>query len=151
MYSKVAVDLIKKWEGFRAKPYYCSAGVATIGYGTTVYPSGERVNITDRAISVEMATNCLTWHIDRKVNNPLLRLINREKLTQNQYDALVSFVYNVGIGAFEKSTLRRLILENPNNPDIEQEFLKWCKAKGKRVEGLYSRRVDEAELYFSTS
>ena len=148
MYSKNAVDIIKKWEGFRAKPYYCSAGVPTIGYGTTTYPTGEKVKITDRAINVATATTYLTYHIDRKVNNPLLKLIDRNKLNQNQYDALVCFVYNIGIGAFEKSTLRRMINENPKNPEIEGEFLKWCHAKGKIIDGLRNRRAEESALYF---
>lgn len=150
MYSDKAVELIKFFEGFRAKPYYCSAGVATIGYGTTVYPSGENVRITDGAISGKMATDFLKYHIDKYVNEPLIKIVDMDKLNQNQYDALVSFCYNVGIGAFKASTLCKVILANPNDFDaIEVQFMRWNKAKGKELEGLTNRRRKEFLLYSS--
>lgn len=61
MFSDKAVEIIKYFEGFRAKPYYCSAGVPTIGYGTTIYPTGEKVKITDKAINGLIATEILKW------------------------------------------------------------------------------------------
>jgi lysozyme len=73
-------------------------------------------------------------------------------LNQNQFDSCLSFIYNVGIGAFTKSTLRKKILLNPNDPTIKDEFMKWNKATvgGKLtvLKGLTRRRTAEAELYF---
>lgn len=150
MFSDKAVEIIKYFEGFRAKPYYCSAGVPTIGYGTTTYPTGEKVKITDKAINGLIASEILKWHIIEKVHKPLMKLIDRDKLNQNQYDSLVSFCYNVGIGAFKGSTLRKVILEDPNNFDaIEVQFMRWNKAGGKVIDGLISRRKKEFLLYSS--
>lgn len=79
-----------------------------------------------------------------------MKLIDRDKLNQNQYDSLVSFCYNVGIGAFKGSTLRKVILEDPNNFDaIEVQFMRWNKAGGKVIDGLISRRKKEFLLYSS--
>ena len=69
-------------------------------------------------------------------------------LTQNQFDALVSFVYNLGGGAFNGSTLRKKVIANPDDPSIRNEFMKWVNAGGKRVQGLVNRRAAEADLYF---
>ena len=71
------------------------------------------------------------------------------RLAQCQFDALVSFVFNVGSGNFEKSTLRKKVLANPADRSIRDEFLKWIHANGKPLEGLRKRRKDESELYFS--
>ena len=112
-----------------AKPYVCSGGVNTIGYGTTVYPNGEKVQMTDRAISVNEAEAYLMHDIQsfgRRVDKLVLSNVN-----QNQFDALVSFAYNVGIGNLSKSTLLRKVNINPNDLTIESEFLKWNKAAGK--------------------
>jgi lysozyme len=69
-------------------------------------------------------------------------------VNQNQYDALVSFVFNLGIGAFRKSTLLKKIQANPNDPAIRAEFMKWVNAGGKPLKGLITRRAAEADLYF---
>lgn len=150
MFSDKAIEIIKSFEGFRAKPYYDSVGIPTIGYGTTIYPSGENVRITDGAISGKMATDFLKYHIDKYVNEPLIKIVDRDKLNQNQYDALVSFCYNVGIGAFKASTLCKVILANPNDFDaIEVQFMRWNKAGGKVIDGLINRRKKEFFLYSS--
>ena len=70
-------------------------------------------------------------------------------INQNQFDALVSFCYNLGVNAFEGSTLRRLINANPNDPNIPAQFERWDNAGGKQLPGLYTRRVKEAQLYVS--
>ena len=129
-----------------AKPYVCSGGVNTIGYGTTIYPNGKKVQMTDRAISVNEAEAYLMHDIQffgRRVDKIVLSNVN-----QNQFDALVSFAYNVGIGNLTKSTLLRKVNMNPNDLTISNEFLKWNKAGGKVLNGLTRRRKAEATLYF---
>jgi lysozyme len=70
-------------------------------------------------------------------------------LNQNQFDALLSFIYNVGIGAFNRSQLKKLIVANPNDEAIREQFMRWKKAGGKESQGLINRRKDEANLYFN--
>ena len=144
--SSKCVKLIAEFEGFMAKPYVCSGGVNTIGYGTTIYPNGKKVQMTDRAISVNEAEAYLMHDIQffgRRVDKIVLSNVN-----QNQFDALVSFAYNVGIGNLTKSTLLRKVNMNPNDLTISNEFLKWNKAGSKVLNGLTRRRKAEATLYF---
>lgn len=150
MFSDKAIEIIKSFEGFRAKPYYDSVGIPTIGYGTTIYPTGEEVKITDSPVNGAIAHELLKYHVIEKVHKPLMKLIDRDKLNQNQYDSLVSFCYNVGIGAFKGSTLRKVILANQNDFDaIEVQFMRWNKAGGKVIDGLINRRKKEFFLYSS--
>ncbi|MFJ1431362.1 lysozyme [Capnocytophaga canimorsus] len=143
--SQQGIDLIKKWEGFRSSPYLDAAKVPTIGYGTTFYPNGKKVTMRDKSITEQEAEAYL-----RAVIAQFERVVNRlvtSKINQNQFDALVSFVYNVGSGNFQKSTLLKLVNENPNHPDIGNWFLKYNKASGRELKGLTNRRNDEATLY----
>lgn len=76
-------------------------------------------------------------------------MLGTKTITQNQYNALVSFAYNLGSAALKSSTLMKKVLANPNDPTIEKEFNKWVNAGGKRVQGLVERRDDEVKMYFS--
>ena len=144
--SSDAIDLICKYEGFRARPYMDPVGIPTIGYGTTVYPDGNDVTMKDRPVSELQARCYLLGHVMRDVNS-IMRLVEVD-IQQRQLDALVSFVYNVGIGAFERSTLLRKLNRDPNDPSIEYEFSRWVLAGGRKLRGLVKRRDEEADLYF---
>jgi lysozyme len=144
--GKNGIELIKKYEGFRSKPYLCPADVPTIGYGATYYENGNKVKLTDAPISEARAQELLAnmlGHYEDGVNRYVQREIN-----QNQFDALVSFTYNLGVGALQKSTLLKRVNANPCDPDIAVQFKKWVKAGGKTLLGLVKRRTEEAELYF---
>lgn len=138
--SDKGVDLIKEHEGFRAKAYRCPAGVWTIGYGHTkdVRP-GQMITREEGEIFLRE---------DLKIAE---NAVNREcsGLNQNQFDALVSFVFNCGEGNFKRSTLLKCVKANPRNPNIRYEFSKWVKSKGVSLPGLIRRRREEADLYFS--
>ena len=141
------IELIKKYEGFRSEPYKCPADVPTIGYGATYYPNGAKVSLSDPSISKEYAEKLLkemlkTYEVgvDRYV---------KANINVNQFDALVSFSYNLGLGALQKSTLLKKININPSDPQISNEFKKWVRAGGVVLKGLERRRKEEAELYFS--
>ena len=140
--SQKAIDIIKKWEGYRDIAYQCSAGRWTIGYGSTIYEDGVRVKEGDSISRIE-AEELLMWELTRKSK------MIKAYMTQNQFDALCSFSYNVGIGALLDSTLYRKVRLNHNDPSIRAEFMRWNRAKGKVVDGLTNRRKDEADLYFS--
>ena len=145
--SLKGVELIKKYEGFRSKPYKCEAGVATIGYGATYYPNGQKVKLTDPAIDEKHASILLEAML-----NPYEKAVDsycRDDINQNQFDALVSFAYNLGNSALKSSTLLKKANANPNDKTIRNEFLKWVNSDGKRLKGLVIRRTDEADLYFT--
>lgn len=141
------LNLIKKKEGFVSIPYKCQAGVPTIGYGSTYYDNGKKVTMSDPGITEEQATKLLSNTIkgfEKAVNTYVTSDIN-----QNQFDALVSFTYNVGPDQFRKSTMLKYININPNDPNIALEFAKWVKVKGNVSKGLVKRRAEESKLYFS--
>ena len=147
--NKKGLDLITSFEGFSHKPYLCPAGVPTIGYGTTVYPSGKRVTLRDPAITRQQGLEYKMSDI-RKIEGDLILALD-VKLSENRYSALVSFVYNLGITAFRRSTLRKTINAAPGAPGIRDEFMKWNKAGGKVLNGLVARRKAEADLYFDAN
>jgi lysozyme len=142
--SKSGLVIIKQYEGFSANPYICPAGKITIGYGHTIltgekFPSG--------GISDKIAESLLKQDVaiaERAINRLVII-----KLLQNQFDALVSFVYNIGGKAFGKSTLLRLINENKQEM-AAAEFSKWIFAGGVVQNGLIRRRTEEKSLFIGT-
>lgn len=146
--GKKGLELIKKYEGFYPKPYKDPIGIPTIGYGFTYYlPDRRKVTMQDRPLTEHQAS-CMLQEILKGYEKDVLRLV-KVKLTQNQFDALVSFTFNLGATNLSKSTLLRKLNVNPNDPTIAIEFLKWNKAGGKVFNGLTKRRKEESELYFS--
>lgn len=135
------IALIKRFEGFEERAYLCPAGVWTIGHGHT---SGvhERQTCTR-----EQAERWLREDL-KSAENAVNTLEPSRPLRQNEFDALVSFVYNLGAGNFMKSTLRMKVCANPDNPTIRDEFRKWVYAGGHVLPGLVARREAEAGLYF---
>ena len=148
MISKKCIDLVKDFEGFSAKAYPDPATGAepiTIGYGSTRYADGSKVKMGDVVTNLE-AQRLLLLDLERRYN--AIKNWLPYNINQNQIDAVVSFAYNCGIGAFEKSTLRKKIWANPNDPAIKDEFMKWVRAGGKIMKGLQRRRSAEVKLYF---
>ena len=141
--SQNCIDLIKRFEGLRLNAYLDSVGVPTIGWGTTMYPDGSKPKIGDTIVSAQ-AEEYLMEDIKRRSAAMGVLPVN-----QNQFDALVCFCYNVGLGAFNKSTLRKKVIANSNDPDIRLQFRRWNKAGGQVLNGLTKRREAEADLYFS--
>lgn len=146
--SKKGLDLIKKYEGFYAKPYLDPVNIPTIGYGVIRYTDGTRVKMSDKALTEPQASNLLEQLINLTYAPAVNRLV-KSKINQNQFDALVSFTYNLGETNLSRSTLLRKINVNPNDPSIKDEFVKWNKAGGKVLNGLTKRRIDESKLYFA--
>ena len=145
--SQNCINLIKQFEGFRSKAYLDAVGVPTIGYGSTMWNDGKKVKLGE-TITLESAGVLLYWQV-----NKMCVILDTLTLNQNQYDALSSFIYNVGSGAFSKSTLYKKVKANPKDESIRNEFLKWNKGRvnGVLVElkGLTKRRLAESNLYFS--
>lgn len=145
--GKKGLDLIKRFEGLKLKPYLCSAGVPTIGYGNTFYEDGKKVTLNDSLITEQRASDLLSLTV--KTFEKHVDSFCRDDINQNQFDALVSFAYNLGPNSLKNSTLLKKVNANPNDPTIRDEFMKWTKAGGKVLKGLVERRKAEADLYFS--
>lgn len=137
--SEKGISLIKNFEGCRLEGYKCPAGVPTIGYGHTGSEVHVGMKITqseaDRLLKNDLIVHCN--NVSKLVNVPL---------NQNQFDALVSLEYNIGYGAFLKSTLLKLLNQKKYNEAAEQ-FLRWKYAGGKVLAGLERRRKAEKELF----
>lgn len=139
--GQLGINLIKSFEGLSLKAYLCPAGVLTIGYGHT----GSNV-MPGQIISEEQAENLLRIDLNRfevGVANSV-----SASITQNQFDALVSLSFNIGLGAFKNSTLLKLLNDNRPN-EAASQFLRWNKGGGKVLPGLTRRREAEMNLFLS--
>ena len=143
--SNKGLELIKEFEGFSSVAYLCSAKKATIGYGNTFWEDGTPVKIGDQ-ISKERAETLLKHVVDNF--SVAVEVDIKIEVTQNQFDAMVSLAYNIGLGAFKNSTLLRQ-LNRGNFVDASQEFLRWNKSNGKPLLGLTRRREREKLLFES--
>lgn len=144
--NKSGIGLIKTFEGCLLNAYLCPAKVWTIGYGSTQYLDGKPVKQGDK-ITQQQAEELLidTVNIFAEGVSKLIKV----ELNDNQFSALVSFAFNLGIGNLQKSALLKKVNENPNNHMIRTEFAKWNRAGGKVLNGLTRRRNAESQLYFS--
>ena len=138
--GKPGLDLIKRFEGFSSRSYICPAGHPTIGYGHLVRADES----FEEGVSKEEA-EALLRRDTASAERSVLRLIN-VPLTDGQFDALVSFTFNLGGGALQRSTLRRKINRKAHD-EVPAEFRRWVFAGGRRLKGLVRRREAEAVLY----
>lgn len=140
--SKDGLDLICRFEGFSPVIYICPAGYPTIGYGHLITEANKERFLD--GVDEDEALELLRSDVG-KAERAVLRLI-AVPLTQGQFDALVSFTFNLGSGALQRSTLRRKVnLEE--HDDVPTELMKWVWAGGRKLKGLVKRRVAEAMLY----
>lgn len=145
--SQNGKEFIMKHEGVRLKAYLCPAKVPTIGWGNTLYENSTKVKMGDE-ISLDKAKELFSAIIT-KFEKSVLSALKGGVVTQNQFDALVSFTYNLGAGNLNKSTLLKKVIAHHNDLTIRDEFMKWNKAGGKVLSGLTKRRAQEADLYFT--
>lgn len=136
--SQKGIDLIKKFEGCRLEAYRCPAGVWTIGYGHT--------KGVQNGLKITQAQAEEFLREDLKVYEQAVESCVKVPLSQNQFDALVSFCYNCGSGALKTSTLLRLLNEGKYKNAAEQ-FLRWNKVGGKVFAGLTRRREEERVIF----
>lgn len=144
--SQKGKDLIMQFEGCKLEAYQDSVGIWTIGYGNTFYEDGTPVKKGDiithnRAIEL---FNLIVKKFEVSVDELVISNVN-----QNQFDAMVSLAYNIGLGNFKTSSLLKMVNKSPNDTAIYLQFLRWNKAKGKVLEGLTRRRMAESNLYKS--
>lgn len=140
--TNYGLELIKKFESFKAQLYYCPANVLTIGYGHVVIDKKPFL----KGITKQEADKILLSDIYRAQKSILNQI--KVKLNNNQYDALVSFTFNVGGAALQRSTLRQQVNSNDHHL-VSNELKKWIWAGGRKLTGLIIRRQQEAILYES--
>lgn len=140
------LDLIKSFEGLKLKPYLCPAKVPTVGYGSTFYENDKKVKLTDPSITEQRASELLLDSL--RSFEKYVDSYCRDDINQNQFDALVSFCYNLGPANLKSSTLLKKANANPNDETIRDEFMKWTRSSGKILKGLVARRQAESDLYF---
>lgn len=139
--NAAGLEIIKSAEGLRLAAYRDSAGVPTIGYGHT---RGVKMG---RTCSREQAEAWL--HEDVAAAEEAVARLARRPLSSNQFSALVSFVYNVGAGAFGESTLLRLLNAGAANTEVADQLERWVHAGGKPLRGLVTRRAAERALFLT--
>jgi lysozyme len=140
--TEAGLDLIKRFEGFSPTVYVCPAGWPTIGYGHVVQ-KGEGDRFAD---GIDEADGEILLRADvAKSERSVLRLI-QVPLNDNQFDALVSFTFNLGAGALQRSTLRRRV-NREEHEVVPAEFRRWVWAGGRKLKGLVWRREAEAARY----
>ena len=136
--SNQGKNLIKEFEGLRLDAYRCPAGIPTIGWGHT---KGVKMG---QHITLAVAEDLLVEDIA-----PIERLLNGMKINfrQEQFDALVSWIFNLGEGKFKSSTMYKRIVGNAKDEEITDQMVKWINAAGRPSPGLMKRRVAEANLF----
>jgi len=155
--SAKALKAIKHHEGVRQRPYRCSALLHTIGVGHVLYPEQGKLPLDQRMGFLLKLQDDRLWSME-EVDGILAADLKRFELgverfcpvvlTQGQFDGLVSFAFNVGLGTLQRSTLRQKVLHG-NMEGAADELLKYCMAGGKPLKGLQNRRKDERALFLS--
>ena len=143
--SDNCLAIVRRFEGFRASPYLCPAGVPTIGYGSTRYEDGSKVQLTDAPITQERADQIMLSTLSTEYAPAVNRYV-RAPITQNQFDALCDFAYNCGTKNLLNSTLLKK-LNDLRYDDAAEQFDKWVYADGKILAGLVKRRAAERILF----
>jgi len=133
---------LHKREGLKLKPYLDTKGIPTIAMGNTYYLDGRKVTMKDKGLTVEEAGNLATVTADKFAFQ--VDTLLKVKVTQNQFNALVSLAYNIGITGFKNSTVLRKVNINPNDPTIKEAFIMWTKNPE-----LKGRRELEIKQYFT--
>ena len=153
--SQDGVRLIKRFEGVKYTPYRCPAKLWTVGVGSLMYPEQLQMSITERmkyCLKPEHFRQFTEEEVDelftrdvRRFERGVERLITAP-LTQGQFDSLVSFGFNLGLGALQRSTLRQKI-NRGNYESASGEFTRWVRAGGKVLRGLVLRRQAEQAMF----
>jgi lysozyme len=145
MNLEIAAEICRRFEGYRAKPYLCPAGVATIGYGSTYYADKRKVTLEDPPMDKDNANALLLVELEHTYLPGVLRHCPSLITDVRKCNAIVDFVYNLGIGRLQTSTLKRKI----NAQDWEgakEQLMLWTRGGGKVLPGLVKRRQAECLL-----
>ena len=143
--SKAGIALIKHHEGVRNRPYKCPAGLWTVGVGHLIGDGKSLPDSWNRTFSQEEIDGILKSDL-RRFELGISKMLPNVPLRQCEFDCLVSFAFNLGLGTFQRSTLRQALLRGDKKAAMES-LVKYCRAGGKILKGLQTRRLDERALF----
>ena len=145
--SKAAIALIKHHEGVRSRPYRCPANLWTVGVGHLIGDGKSLPDSWNRTFSQEEIDGILKSDL-RRFELGVHKMLPNVPLRQHEFDAIISFCFNLGLGCFQRSTLRQALLRGDKKAAMES-LVKYCRAGGKILKGLQTRRLDEKALFES--
>ena len=145
--SEQGIKLIRHHEGVRNRPYRCAAGLFTVGVGHLIGDGKSLPDSWNRTFTQEEIDGLLKSDL-RRFERGVLKMLPNVPLRQCEFDALCSFAFNLGLGAFQASTLRQALLRGDKKAAMES-LVKYCRAGGKILKGLQTRRLDEKALFES--
>ena len=145
--SEQGLKLIRHHEGVRNRPYRCPAGLWTVGVGHLIGDGKSLPTEWNRVFSTEEINGILKRDL-RRFELGVHKMLPNMPLRQHEFDALVSFCFNLGLGCFQRSTIRQALLRGDKKKAMES-LLKYCRAGGKILKGLQTRRLDEKALFES--
>ena len=143
--SKAAIALIKHHEGVRSRPYRCPANLWTCGVGHLIGDGKSLPDSWNRTFSQEEIDGLLKSDL-RRFELGVHKMLPNVPLRQHEFDAIISFCFNLGLGCFQRSTLRQALLRGDKKAAMES-LVKYCRAGGKILRGLQTRRLDEKALF----
>jgi lysozyme len=143
--SKAAIALIKHHEGVRSRPYRCPANLWTVGVGHLIGDGKSLPDSWNRTFSQEEIDGILKSDL-RRFELGVHKMLPNVPLRQHEFDAIISFCFNLGLGCFQRSTLRQALLRGDKKAAMES-LVKYCRAGGKILRGLQIRRLDEKALF----
>jgi len=143
--SKAGIALIKHHEGVRNRPYRCPANLFTVGVGHLIGDGKSLPESWNRTFTMEEIDGLLKSDL-RRFELGVHKMLPNVPLRQHEFDALVSFCFNLGLGCFQRSTLRQALLRGDKKAAMES-LVKYCRAGGKILRGLQTRRLDEKALF----
>jgi lysozyme len=143
--SKAAIALIKHHEGVRNRPYRCPANLYTVGVGHLIGDGKSLPESWNRTFSQEEIDGLLKSDL-RRFELGVHKMLPNVPLRQHEFDAIISFCFNLGLGCFQRSTLRQALLRGDKKAAMES-LVKYCRAGGKILKGLQIRRLDEKALF----
>jgi len=143
--SKAGIALIKHYEGVRSRPYRCPANLWTVGVGHLIGDGKLLPDSYNRTFTEEEINGLLKSDL-RRFELGISKMLPNVPLRQCEFDCLVSFAFNLGLGTFQRSTLRQALLRGDKKKAMES-LIKYCRAGGKILKGLQARRLDERALF----
>ena len=143
--SNVCIQLLKHHEGVRYKPYRCPAGLWTVGVGHLIGDGKSLPREWDKTFTQDEVNGILKSDL-RRFELGVSKMLPNVPLRQHEYDAIISFCFNLGLGCFQRSTIRQALLRGDKEQAMES-LVKYCRAGGKILKGLQNRRLDERKLF----
>jgi lysozyme len=145
--SNKLIQMLKHHEGVRSKPYRCPAGLWTVGVGHLIGDGKSLPESWNRTFTQEEIDGLLKRDLNR-FERGILKMLPNVRLRQCEFDCLVSFAFNLGLGTFQRSTLRQALLRGDKEAAMES-LMKYCRAGGKVLRGLENRRKDERAMFLA--